>query len=358
MSTLATEVPVARTTFRIVPRYLAAMVMPISALVSVSAPGAWTFLSFGFTFGLVPVLEAILRGTPRNLSEAEEEDALANRFFDVLAALNAPLMVVILVLFLQRAASPATTPVELVGCTLSVGVMSAILGTNVGHELGHRPGRVVQALSWVLLASTLNLHFLVYHNRWHHKWVATPHDPASARRDESLYAFWVRSMTGNWIGSWRIEADRLRRAGRSPLSVHNRMLVGQLVQVTIVAGVGAVWGLQALAAFLGASLLGHLIYEAGNYIEHYGMVRRELRPGVYERAQPTHSWNSNHVLGRVMLYELSRHSDHHFLPSRKYQVLRHFDQSPQLPFGYPTAILAAAVPPLWFRLINPRLPAA
>ena len=137
--------------------------------------------------------------------------------------------------------------------------------------------------------------------------------------------------------------------------MHNLMLRGQLIQLMMLLLIYLIWGKFALLGFLGSSFLGILIYEAGNYIEHYGMERKEVKDGVYERCMPCHSWNSNHVLGRIMLYELSRHSDHHYLASRKFQILRHFEESPQLPAGYPGAILMAAIPSLWYKKIHPLL---
>jgi alkane 1-monooxygenase len=59
------------------------------------------------------------------------------------------------------------------------------------------------------------------------------------------------------------------------------------------------------------------------------------------------------LLGGITLYELTRHSDHHFKSSKKYQVLESIEDSPQLPYGYPTSILISFFPPLWFRIMNP-----
>jgi alkane 1-monooxygenase len=96
--------------------------------------------------------------------------------------------------------------------------------------------------------------------------------------------------------------------------------------------------------------------ETVNYIEHYGLRRKRLANGFYEITGPQHSWNSDHELGRILLYELTRHSDHHYKASRKYQVLRHFDESPQLPHGYPASMLMAMFPPLWFSMMDKRIP--
>ena len=101
--------------------------------------------------------------------------------------------------------------------------------------------------------------------------------------------------------------------------------------------------------------IGFLLLETVNYLEHYGLQRQQKSSGRYERVRPEHSWNSNHPVGRALLFDLTRHSDHHANPNRKYPVLRHFDASPQLPTGYPGMILLALVPPVWFSVMHPHI---
>lgn len=337
-------------------KYLFALLMPVLAFISVTAQGIWTFSAFFFTFGIVPFVEMIYNGTSENLTEPEDKKAQKNLFYDFLVYLNVPVQYLLLILFFSRVSNPHTTIIEIIGMTLSVGVMCAIIGTNVGHELGHRHKLFEIILGKMLFATTLNMHFAVYHNKWHHRYVATPLDPATARKGESLYAFFLKSIPGNYILSWKIERELAKKENRSWFSLKNEMLRGQLIQVIMLLLIFLIWGNIALFAFIGSAFVGILIYEAGNYIEHYGMERNEVKAGVYERCMPCHSWNSNHVLGRIMLYELSRHSDHHYSASRKFQRLRHFDESPQLPSGYPGAILLAMVPPLWYKKIHPLIP--
>ena len=149
----------------------------------------------------------------------------------------------------------------------------------------------------------------------------------------------------------------MRKKGYAAFSLHNEMLRFHIIQIGLVVMVGVIFGWVGLLGFLGAAFLGYLLLETVNYIEHYGLMRKEKSPGRYERVQPWHSWNSNHQLGRIMLYELTRHSDHHYLASRKYQILRHFDDSPQLPTGYPGMMTLSLVPPLWYMVMNPRVKA-
>ena len=186
--------------------------------------------------------------------------------------------------------------------------------------------------------------------------VATEDDPASARRGEWLYSFWLRSVFGGWVSAWRLEADRLRRRGQSALSWGNEVLRWQLAQVVGLTALGVALGPVLVGRFVVAAVVGILLLETVNYLEHYGLRRGRRPDGRLEPVRPMHSWNYNGVLGRLLLFELTRHSDHHAHPKRAYAALRHFDESPQLPAGYPGMILMALVPPLFFALMDPRLP--
>lgn len=199
------------------------------------------------------------------------------------------------------------------------------------------------------------MHFFIEHNRGHHKNVSTKVDPASARMNEPIYAFWFRSIFGSYFSAIRLEKLRLERLGKSSMSFNNEMIQFFIIQGLFLGLITAIFGPITLLYFLGAATVGILLLETVNYIEHYGLQRREIEPGLYEKVKPIHSWNSEHILGRVMLYELTRHSDHHYKANRKYQVLRYFEESPQLPVGYPASMVMAMLPPIWFMLMNPRI---
>ena len=199
------------------------------------------------------------------------------------------------------------------------------------------------------------MHFFIEHNKGHHKHVATPQDPSSARRGEPLYFFYVRTMLFSYISAWRIANDEMRKKGKAIFSLSNEMLQAQLWQIALVILIFAGFGVMPMLAFIAAAFTGALLLETVNYIEHYGLQRKETTPGKYERALPIHSWNSSHPLGRIMLFELSRHSDHHYLASRPYQVLRHHDAAPQLPTGYPGSMILSLIPTLWFMVMDKRI---
>src|SRR4029078_9547004 len=215
--------------------------------------------------------------------------------------------------------------------------------------------RFEQFLAKSLLLTSLYMHFFIEHNKGHHKRVATPEDPSSARFGEMLYAFFYRSIVFSYLSAWKIAGRDTRKKGHRGFSIYNEMVIFQLIQFAFIAGIFLAFGWLTTICFLVAATQGILLLETVNYIEHYGLQRAQIAEGKYERAMPEHSWNSNHVIGRVMLFELSRHSDHHYLASRKYQVLRHHEHSPQMPTGYPGMMLLAMVPPAWFSVMNGRV---
>lgn len=291
---------------------------------------------------------------PENFSEAEEEIRKEDRLYDYLIYLVIPVQLVFVWFFLQSFHQPELSATTIVGRISSMGLLCGVLGINVAHELGHRNTRYEQFLSKILLLTSLYMHFFIEHNRGHHKHVSTREDPSSARYGESLYAFWFRSVWYGYMSAWHLEATRLKRKGKSTFSIRNEMIWFQVIQAVFLGLMVFVFGFYIMLFFLAAAVMGFLLLETVNYIEHYGLQRKETGQG-YERVMPGHSWNSDHILGRIMLFELSRHSDHHFIASRKYQVLRHLDDSPQMPTGYPGMMVIATIPPIWYYFMNRRI---
>ncbi|WKD50635.1 alkane 1-monooxygenase [Microbulbifer spongiae] len=336
-------------------RYSFAYILPVLVLLGFWQGGFWLFVPLLYLYGLLPLLELAAPAPTANLAPAQEHTAASNPFFNWMLYLSVPVQYGVLLYFLMLV--PSLQAWALAGAIFSMGLMCGSFGINIGHELGHRTSRFEQALAKLLLLSSLNMHFYIEHNRGHHRHVATPQDPASARYGETLYGFWLRSIAQGYVSAWRLEAQRLAKRGRSWWSPSNQMLQFQLIQVALIASMGWLFGAKAAVCFVLAALLGILLLETVNYIEHYGLSRRQTPDGRYERVMPIHSWNSNHILGRLSLFELSRHSDHHFRASRKYPILRHHRGSPQMPTGYPGMMLLACIPALWFRIMHPRLAA-
>lgn len=336
-------------------KYFLAYSGPLSVLLSFYYGGYMSFFSIFYAFVLVPAGEFFFQGTTENLSEEEEERVKNSLFFDVLVYSMIPVQYGLLYLFLEKISAPGLLMYEKAGFTVSMGLSSAILGINVAHELGHRSKKYEQFMSKMLLLTSLYMHFFIEHNRGHHKNVSTDEDPASSRYGETLYAFYIRSVRDSWFSAWKLESDRLRRAGLKFWSIDNEMLMYQFIQAAFLGLIVYVWGWQTMIYFSISAVLGFLMLESVNYIEHYGLKRKKINDKAYERTMPVHSWNSNHSVGRILLFELTRHSDHHYMASRKYQILRHFEEAPQMPTGYPGMMVLALFPPLWFKVMHKQI---
>ena len=334
-------------------RYAFTLIGPSLALVGFLGHGWWCWGLPLHGFVLIPILELILPPKHMNLAEDEATAAMADPLFDLLLYAIVPIQWALLVVFLFTVDEVGLSTFETLGRVVSMGLLCGVYGINVAHELGHRATRWERDLSRALLLSSLYMHFIIEHNRGHHRRVGTPEDPASARFGENIYFFWVRTIVYSFISAWRIEADRLKKEGVATFGAHNEMIRFLLIEVALLAVVFAFFGGYVMVCFIGAALIGILLLETVNYIEHYGLGRVRNANGGYGRVQHYHSWNSDHPIGRLMLFELTRHSDHHWKASKKYQVLDSVQDGPQLPTGYPGMMILSLIPPLWFAVTHP-----
>ena len=324
----------------------------LGALQAFFSTGFFVFIPLLYAWVIIPLLELWIPPDHSNLSLMEEDLASGNKAYDWFLYLVLPLQYLALACFLYSVTFVPQPIPDLVGKTMVMGLLCGTFGINVGHELGHRVHKGEQLAAKALLLTSLYMHFFIEHNRGHHKRVATAEDPSSARYNETVYAFYFRSIIYSYLSAWQIANRDAAKQGIRTLSLKNGMVPLHLVQAGFCLLIGAAFGWTTLLLFILAAFMGILLLETVNYIEHYGLQRQSLGHGRYERAQPHHSWNSNHIIGRVMLFELSRHSDHHYLASRKYHLLRHHNNAPQMPTGYPGMMLLSLVPPLWFYVMN------
>jgi alkane 1-monooxygenase len=338
-------------------KYLFAYTIPVATLVSITSEGFFTYTTLTYAFVIIPVLETIFKEveSKEEYTKSEVQNKLSNIFFDILLYLNIPFVFALLALGLYNLNQLELDLFETVGMVLSLGILLATNAINVGHELGHRKPLIERCLSKLLYLPCLYMHFYIEHNFGHHNNVATPKDPATAKFNQTVYSFWFTSVIGQYISAWRLQLKLLKIKNLGFLSIKNDMLYYTIFELAYLLVIYSFFGFYGLflAVIIGA--LSFLFLETINYIEHYGLLREKLPSGRYERVQSHHSWNSNHFIGRIVLYELTRHSDHHFKASKKYQILENKRESPQLPYGYPTSILLALVPWLWFSLVNPLL---
>ncbi len=244
-----------------------------------------------------------------------------------------------------------------VAIAVSVGCIGGI-GINTAHELGHKRESSERWLSKIALAQSFYGHFYIEHNRGHHVRVATPEDPASSRLGENFYQFWPRTVAGSLTSAWRLEKRRYARKQTHPFHLGNDVLNAWLMSAVLFGTVIAIFGWQVAPYLVIQAIVGFSLLEVVNYMEHYGMLRQKVGAGKrqrYERVDPSHSWNSNNIATNVLLYHLQRHSDHHANPTRRYQALRDFKESPVLPTGYAGMIVLAAVPAVWRRVMDHRV---
>ncbi|MBY4865722.1 alkane 1-monooxygenase [Burkholderia sp. Bp9017] len=330
--------------------------LPILAAQLALATGLHVFWWFGplFAFGVIPVLDTLIGDDRDNPPETVVPQLERERYYRFIVYLATLVEYVAFFTCMWIVGTHALTWYDYVGFALSLGAATGI-SINTAHELGHKTNRFERWLAKVTLAPVAYGHFFVEHNRGHHVRVATAEDPASARYGESFWAFLPRTVTGSIRSAWQLEKARLERLGHSPWSWRNEVLHAWAMTVVVWAVAIAMAGRIVIPFLVIQAVYGASLLEVVNYVEHYGLGRRKLPNGRYERCTPQHSWNSNHVVTNLFLYQLQRHADHHANPTRSYQALRHFDDSPQLPAGYATMILFAYVPPLWYRVMNPRV---
>jgi alkane 1-monooxygenase len=321
---------------------------------SLTGFGGFWFMGPFLVFVLFPLLDAVVGMDPTNPPDSVLKYLEQDRYYRWCTYLFIPIQYAGLIFACWLWSSGDLSVVESIGLALTMGVVGGI-AINTAHELGHKRASSEKWLSRVALAQTGYGHFFIEHNRGHHVKVATPEDPASSRLGESFWAFLPRTVAGSLRSAWEIETARLDRLGKSPWGIHNDVLSAWAMTVVLFGGLAVVFGAVVLPYLLVQAVIGFSLLEVVNYLEHYGLLRQKREDGRYERCRPEHSWNSNNVASNVLLYHLQRHSDHHANPTRRYQALRHVDEAPQLPTGYAGMIVLAWFPPLWRRVMDPRL---
>ena len=314
----------------------------------------WLLLPLLLAYVVNPALDAIIGEDTNNPPAAVLLQLDRDRYYRVLTYLVVPLHFVSLIGAAWWAGTQALTWWGFIGLAVVAGMTSG-LGINTGHELGHKKSKLERSLAKIVLAVPVYGHFPIDHNRGHHRDVSTPEDPASSRMGESIYKFARREIPGAFRRAWEIERDRLERRGKSAWHPDNQILQSMALSAVVQLGLIVTFGFSMIIFLAFHNAFAWWQLTSANYVEHYGLLRMKDANGRYERCQPHHSWNSNHLFSNLVLFHLERHSDHHAHPLRRYQSLRHFDNLPTLPSGYFGAYLLAWVPWLWYRVMDPKL---
>jgi len=344
--------------------YLICFILPPLAYLGYTLGGVYNYISPFLVFCILPILDWLVGKDSTNPIEDEVPELQNEKYYRYITYVWSYLQVGFVIWAVYAVATKSMAFYELVGFVVSVGICTGGIGITVAHELGHKNTKWEQFLAKLTLMTVCYMHFFIEHNKGHHVHVSTPQDPATARKGENFYRFYLRTVIGSFKSAWNIEKKRLQKKGVPVWSFENEMILYVLVTLglalALFAAVSYATGsLQwvSLGFFFAQSWFAFSLLELVNYIEHYGLQRKEIAPGKYEKVLPIHSWNANHFVSNAFLFHLQRHSDHHANAGRRYQALRHFEESPQLPAGYEAMILLALVPPLWRKLMDPRLEA-
>ncbi len=343
--------------------FFTAFILPALVLAGFYLGGWWNFLTLGFVFVIITLIDHLAGLDEENVTEQEAKvisEALYYRFVTYLWTYFQ--FAFLIWAFYAVSTGALITIYEWAGFVISAGLVTGGIGITVAHELGHKKSKLERFYSKALLMTVCYMHFYIEHNRGHHVHVATPEDPATARKNEDFYSFWIRSVCMGYVHAWKLETVRLKQKGISWFAFSNEMISFTLLPIFFCVLITLLFSLlrnhfvwQIPVFFFAQSFVAFTLLELVNYVEHYGIVRKLTSAGNYERVNPLHSWNASHLISNFFLFQLQRHSDHHANAIKRYQVLNHYHQSPQLPFGYPTMILLALIPPLWFATMNPRL---
>ncbi|MBC7947327.1 MAG: alkane 1-monooxygenase [Chitinophagaceae bacterium] len=252
----------------------------------------------------------------------------------------------------------ATSPFDMIsftGLAISVGIVSGIIGFTLAHEFIHRFNPVDRFAGHLLLLQNNYLHYSIEHIWGHHVYACTSKDPHTARRDESFYQFLPRAVTYTFINAAQIERRRLDRKNHPFVSSRNRIILFLLLQLLVAILTIVLAGFNGFFFLLLQSIVAIGLLHMTNYLQHYGLMRREHEGGQIEKVDAHHAWNSPGRKEGWSLFQLENHADHHMHPSRPYEQLLKHEESPEQPTGYAGMIVLALLPPVWFRIMNKRI---
>ena len=316
---------------------------------------AFAWLPLLVVFGVVPIIDRIVGTDPVTPAETAPVQLCNARWYRAIPLASLPMQIAAVAFGAWVFATASLGWFGALGWVVSCGLVSGIIAINVAHELIHKRTRLEQWTGGILMATVCYGTFPIEHIYGHHADMGTPADPLSARFGQHYYAFFVNALRKNFPKAWSLQRQRLARQGRTLCSVHNALLWWYGLTLMFACVLYLVFGVMGLAFFFLQAFFAVVNLEAVNYIEHYGLSRRQMPDGSYEQVGPQHSWNTNWAFTNLLLINLQRHADHHLYARRPYELLRHVEESPQLPAGYGAMIPLAMIPPLWHRIIDPRL---
>ena len=337
------------------PFWLSLALVPV-ALIS-ALVGGWTVLLMPVaSWGMFSLLDAIVGQNPDNPDLETPEDGLI--WYRAITLIWFPVQFTLLLWLLYYVPRAEHLGVlESILIFFGMGIISGTVGINYSHELMHQKSKLERWLGDLLLASVLYSHFRSEHLRVHHLYIGTPRDPVTARYNEGFHRFFPRVLRQSLISSWKAEKAMLARRNLPVTHRSNPFWRYGALQIAMLLLAFVIGGWVGLALFIYQAFTAIWQLELVNYIEHYGLTRRHLGDGKYEHVLPRHSWNADHKASNWLLINLQRHSDHHYKPDRRFPLLQTYtaEDAPQLPYGYPVMTTAAMIPPIYKRMMNPRV---
>ena len=317
--------------------------------------GSWIlFFPLVFYYFFVPLLDFLIGEDTSNPPEASIAALEADAYYRWITYATIPILWIAVIFNCIFLCTSTLTVMEWIATVITTGSVLGF-GLNVSHELGHKLQTLPRKVALFNTALGAYGHFSIEHNRGHHRHVSTPEDPASSKMGENIYQFACREMPGAALRAWRLEADRLQRLGKPVWYFENEILQALCLTALVYGSLISLYGLDMVIVLIPVAIWGAFQLTSANYVEHYGIQRLKTANGDYEHCQPHHSWNSNHLVSNLVLFQLQRHSDHHTHPGRSYQSLRDFPELPRLPSGYFGMFFLAYLPPLWYRVMDPLL---
>ena len=333
--------------------FLRFLFLPTVAIAGNLLGGWWNFSIPIICFVIHPLVTLFSKQAPSDHHDEDGDHQHNEIAYRLIPLLFVPVMIALTAWAITQ--SNAITIVEFAGLGLSVGIINGILGFTLAHEFIHRHSVVEKIAGHLLLLQNNHMYYAIEHIRGHHVYACTQKDPHTAKMGESFYQFLPRAISATFLNAWEIESTRLRRKKMQVISIHNQMLHFILLQLSLYTMIIVFGGWKPFLFFILQSLVAILLLNITGYLQHYGLARKEILPGRFEKISAHHAWNSSKGNDGLNLFQLEKHADHHMHPGHSYEQLVRHHESPEQPTGYSGMMWLALVPPLWFRIMNNRI---
>jgi len=326
------------------------LLLPVLVFITAVAGGWWVFATPVICFIIHPLLNITMNRKVEN----HDDHVLVtktNKYFKWVALLYVPVLISLTSWSVYFVANTDTVDIAFIsGLALSVGIVNGVLGFTLAHEFIHSNNVFGKTAGYVLLLQNFYMHYGIEHIGGHHVYACTDKDPHTARVGESFYHFLPRTIAKTFMSAIAIE-KRFRLNGKNSFPV-NRIVLFLFLQLIVIVFFYFTAGLVAISFYLLQCFIAITLLHNINYLQHYGLLRKQIKPGKLERLAAHHSWNTNNKISELSLFQLENHADHHLHPSHSYEKLKSLDESPQYPTGYSGMMVLTLIPSLWFKIIH------